>query len=553
LFAQSRPFLIPTYQRAYSWQDEEVGRLFEDLRNAYEAKRKHYFLGTVVLIVDRPAGADVVDGQQRLATLSLLAAALRDRLAASLPPDAPILERLQAVLSGPRGARLLLRKSDHAFWAAYVEAPGRFADLCAIKERTPLDRGGAPDAQPLMVRAAQTLSLALDQAHGLDIEAFARHVLRVAQFNVIETDERDTAPHMFTVLNNTGLDLSAADLVKSELLLRAQVDDAEATELAALWEEKVDLIGRKGMNDLFSALPFLMSPSDSSNRPDARAQEWSVALMHVTEPRRFLQEDIHRYVRAFYTIMEANAEYGNFSREINRRLKCLAMVTDRTWLAPAIWVLSDPAAGKDGSFVRDYLMGLERFAFACHTAAIDSGSRVARLRAILRAGSDRKKLFDFGTGALELRGREALTLIDKMCAPPKREHKRRRLVVFRVNAALGDVLDPGRDDATVEHILPTKASGEWLRLHPDPQLREQMADWLGNLTLVTTRQNELAGDKVFERKKPIFFDDVSPVRALTRDLRDLSRWGPEELRARHNRLRTALINEWGIRGEQLRL
>ncbi len=84
IFGDKYKFRIPSYQRPYAWTTEQAGELFNDLLNACPETgdiqdAAPYFLGSIVLIKDpqRPE-ADVVDGQQRLTTLTILLSALRD-------------------------------------------------------------------------------------------------------------------------------------------------------------------------------------------------------------------------------------------------------------------------------------------------------------------------------------------------------------------------------------------------------------------------------------------------------------------------------------------
>jgi hypothetical protein len=72
---------IPPYQRPYSWKNENVQQLWEDVWQAYEANDSEYFIGSIITIEkDRDRRYEVVDGQQRLTTLNLILARLRDHI-----------------------------------------------------------------------------------------------------------------------------------------------------------------------------------------------------------------------------------------------------------------------------------------------------------------------------------------------------------------------------------------------------------------------------------------------------------------------------------------
>ena len=85
IFSSDFDYDIPSYQRPYAWTEEETDTLFEDLYDFYinEPSDENYFLGSIVLIKedDKPH-ADVIDGQQRLTTLTILLAAITYKLSA---------------------------------------------------------------------------------------------------------------------------------------------------------------------------------------------------------------------------------------------------------------------------------------------------------------------------------------------------------------------------------------------------------------------------------------------------------------------------------------
>jgi uncharacterized protein with ParB-like and HNH nuclease domain len=86
VFGNDFVFTIPLYQRPYAWEKEQASELLDDLITALGDSDEAiedinpYFLGTIVLIKEDKPDAQVVDGQQRLTTLTILLAALRSSL-----------------------------------------------------------------------------------------------------------------------------------------------------------------------------------------------------------------------------------------------------------------------------------------------------------------------------------------------------------------------------------------------------------------------------------------------------------------------------------------
>jgi hypothetical protein len=107
------------------------------------------------------------------------------------------------------------------------------------------------------------------------------------------------------------------------------------------------------------------------------------------------------------------------------------------------------------------------------------------------------------------------------------------------------------DDVTVEHVLPKGGSSWWNERFPDPALRQELANLLGNLVLVTYEQNKDADNKPYPKKRQVFFDGSNaPIHMVTRDLAPIEEWTQQAIEDRHERLVRILCEDWGlVRGD----
>ena len=125
IFSSEFEYAIPSYQRPYAWTADEVSELFDDLYDFFCSEPgEGYFLGSIVLIKEEgKPGAEVIDGQQRLTSLTILLAALAVRSAA----DDRALLKTYLVEAGNKyeqlaaKPRLTLRERDKEFFARYVQ------------------------------------------------------------------------------------------------------------------------------------------------------------------------------------------------------------------------------------------------------------------------------------------------------------------------------------------------------------------------------------------------------------------------------------------------
>ena len=148
LFSGPNVFRMPIFQRPFSWEEETALELFGDIHQAMEryaeVESGGYFLGPIIVARSGSSSPlDVVDGQQRLVTLSAIFAILRDLLAegAIRAELQDCLRRPERALRGlPEEARVRLRPIDHEQFEAWVQTPG---GTLALPDDGPTD--GATD------------------------------------------------------------------------------------------------------------------------------------------------------------------------------------------------------------------------------------------------------------------------------------------------------------------------------------------------------------------------------------------------------------------------
>jgi len=244
LFQRERRYVVPLYQRAYVWTRQlQWEPLWEDIERQAEAcfsapnhtPSRSHFLGAIVLNVSRIVGSgvarsEVIDGQQRLTTLQLFIAALRDYAVSIDSAYAARLRRLtvnEDEKLGSEGAfKVWPTNADRAVFRQVVGA----GSLEAI------DRAfGTVDAHP---RMAQAYRYFFNQVRGFtetheagsmrDDRVFALlQALRTAlQVVVIELEDSDDPQVIFETLNARGQPLLPSDLIRNYLFMRASHDVA---------------------------------------------------------------------------------------------------------------------------------------------------------------------------------------------------------------------------------------------------------------------------------------------------------------------------------------
>ena len=217
LFTAEYDFTIPDYQRPYAWGKDETLQLLDDLQGSLDRDTDEpYFLGSVVLVKEKgvPA-AEVIDGQQRLTTLTILFSVLRD-----LATDPALRVDIQKFVEEPEVVwddrpakpRLRLRERDAKFFRENVQTDGVIATLIKLS-----DNQVKTDAQKAIRDNAKALHDALsawtaDERKKLFVLMASRTFLVV-----VSTPDLNSAYRIFSVMNSRGLPLTPPDIFKSQV------------------------------------------------------------------------------------------------------------------------------------------------------------------------------------------------------------------------------------------------------------------------------------------------------------------------------------------------
>ena len=210
VFSDDFVFSIPAYQRPYAWTEEQASELLSDLlsfsNNAdSRTDANPYFLGSIVLIKGETVPeADVVDGQQRLTTLTILLAILKTLASPSLAPFIAqhIYQKGNPILDIPTCYRLELREKDREFFRKYIQDEGNLDALFSINE------AGLTDSQRNIQSNARYFSEELKKLDEHQLEKFAGYIVKSCYLVVVSTPDFDSAYRIFSTLNSRGLELS---------------------------------------------------------------------------------------------------------------------------------------------------------------------------------------------------------------------------------------------------------------------------------------------------------------------------------------------------------
>jgi uncharacterized protein with ParB-like and HNH nuclease domain len=256
IFDGTNYYRIPDYQRPYDWGEEEIEQFWDDIYSAYENGDIYYFLGPVILAQTEDKELEVVDGQQRLTTLTIFFCVLRDFFLKHFKGKDVEKMKSQIInaIESSADKKYRLRLITQAHYQNQFEQEILKKIVLTVDH---LSRKEKDKPKYKFTVAASLLKKKLDvlsAKSGINkIQMFLNYVFENVIMITIICSNRVSAVKLFQTLNTRGLELSTADLTKSSLFGRLS-DEQKRTQFLASWRE----IERIAENNNESVTDFLI-------------------------------------------------------------------------------------------------------------------------------------------------------------------------------------------------------------------------------------------------------------------------------------------------------
>lgn len=548
IFSVDFEYHIPGYQRPYAWTEEETGILFDDLYEFFQTEAvDNYFLGSIVLIKDENKPyADVIDGQQRLTTLSILFSvmansfhteAYRNNCKKYLQEEGNILEGIAAQ------PRIFLRDWDQDFFSKYIQD----IQLDALVQIDPvtLDTEAKRHIQKNCTVLREKFSEVFNDEN--DLLKFTQFILTRCFLVVVSTPNQESAFRVFSVMNSRGLDLLPTDIIKSMTIGKLPKDEEQ--KYTEKWEELENLTGRDGFNEVFTHTRTIFA----KERPKKNLlDEFKEYVIKQTSPKSLVDEYLIPYTEAYVCLKNCDFSSTQNAEEINELLLWLNKTNNHDWMPPAIKFLTDHK--NDSVYILWFIRKLERLASYLLVTAKDVNQRMERYKWILVEMESRP---DNNLTAplenIELTDWEKQQFIDALNGEIySMTAKRRNYIIQRLDSFLSDGGATYNTKLfTIEHVLPQhpSADSEWMKLWPDTQTQRFWLNKIANLVPLTRQRNSAAQNYDFNTKKIKYFQSKNGTSSytLTTQVINIAAWTPEVVEARQKDLEKIFISKWDLK------
>ena len=535
LFSPNYRFVLPPFQRAYAWTTEHAGKLLADLlsESANGEGRGRHFLGRILLA--RPASSgpcSIIDGHQRIVTLTILLAVLRDL--ADSDEERRLLEELIGQ-DGPATAQLRLtpQASLRAFFLDHVQRPG--ATLIETEF----------DASVLSETEANVLfnrELLVQKLKDPDLRADVRKRLVVfirdcCDVIVHEVEDEERGWSILQTEEQTGLEFSPTDRVKATLL--SVIPQADREICAPIWEDWQNQLGSGELRALLGHIQSIRT-RQRSERPTETIliAEWDLERNAVD----FFQNELTMRGRQTLRLRAGEIGSGADRDAIKAHLRNLDWIDRNLWVPAALHWLT---VREDDPETVLLFARLERLVWLLRIASVDPGERERRINRLL-GEIDRNGPVDKCT-ELQIEGKLRAQALNNLRSNNIHRKAFCRPLLRRISTALGDPMEKLADGLiTIEHVLPRNppSKREWWSTFSKPKQLKAYTNRLGNLTLLTPEENREADSRNYGEKQGIL---QRSALEMSRHAARYRKWDQETIDARTNELIGLVFAEWDLK------
>ncbi|MBF2754475.1 MAG: DUF262 domain-containing protein [Gammaproteobacteria bacterium AqS3] len=495
-FLGGAQYYIPSYQRPYIWDKDQAEELLQDVHNSCAEKQGEYFIGGLICIRDGNR-FEVVDGQQRLITLTLI---LRELVR--------VIENNEELKKNNEGLKAKLRSmylnEDHIS-ANRLTRPvievrdkerGFYTDQVLreeIKQKPEKDT----DTEKVFRNNSEAIQKFLKEDLTLPLNRLVEYLLRQVYVVFVEVDDRESSFRMFHVLNNRGQSLSDADLIKSVLLEKVASNEDKSLKVENNWKTIEENIGIENINSFLRLNLFSeMKDRDRANKPK----------LYPYYTDQLKQNDSGNIAVSLSASLaksaELHAEILNDDPPVIKTIELLSEIGGRDEWLPAFMAFRIKFADWDlfakfvDLFERTYVQASLRDEHKNKREA----ARYHAVEAINSKDATFEKVMNSirnlsAEGNQKWKFEDVLDKQDFYDGSRPRVNKFIKSILQRLDETYEDesVERKYKGNITIEHILPQNIKGKdyWTERFSEEQ-HEQYRNMLGNLTLLSRRKNGVA-------------------------------------------------------------
>lgn len=562
LFDGENLFEIPDFQRPFAWEKDNFEQLIDDIKDALQVNQENYadfnefepyFLGSLIRLQHEENGEYkylIIDGQQRLVSLVILIAVIRDLMSEDTRNQLQsyIYQEPKSIIDQKEQSRVEIRLKERDFFREYIlEKEGTL-------KRNQIDRTTFKSLTEPKKRIITAIDVFKDGFVDNDYEDngfmkdFVKYLLKKVIMVVITTKSFESAFRLFNVVNARGMPLTNADLLKSVNL--GKVPNEHREKYTNIWEDIEEEIGIEKMEMLIS---FIRSIEIKKKARKSVFDEFQ-HIIFIEKPQ-FQGVEFIKYlnqVKDIYLnrIVESKINTLNVEKEVHFH-NLMSIMRDflpfNDWMGAVIKF--DEKFNND-DYLYEFLKNFERKIFIDWIVGMSLTERLTQIYKIIRLieENDDKALIindPIFHDDIKKQRNKFKTSINHENFYGKGRFQMAKYVLLRIDMERNENLHKKvsfTGNITVEHVLPQKPNNYWKKKFTDKAIQE-WTNKLGNLTLLNAAKNSRASNKPFKDKVETYFQKKSDF-TITNELERVDDWNLLALKNRHSKLRSEARKLW---------
>lgn len=542
ILTENKKYIVPSYQRPYSWDKSNTEQLIEDIYNSFCQENEEYFIGTLICIHKGDYTYEIVDGQQRLTTLSLIFAKMKDLISQNKRAKENLQKRVLPIddfSDKPQEPRLKVRSKEYDLYYNYI-----------LQGNSDFLPESPTFTQRLFIENFKTIEeYLLSKADEESILCnLAKYILEHVYVVFVQTDNFTSSFRLFNVLNTRGMPLAASDLIKNTLFEVAEDSGENYKKVEEYWEKIEDTIGVENI-DKFLMINKLSQKKDRDRAIKNLVDEYTELLKNTYSDQAInFTVDLLKSAGNYQRIRDL--EFDDMT--LFKIFSSLSRLSDE-WLPPILAFINrmdkDPHINKKHFkefvqiFEKCYMHGWfkkqvrSKREIVCYSALVDinTGKSVREILDTIKQHADNEGFLS--------------SLDDDIYEPSPNRINFIKAVLLRIDQEMQDdsVYKTYHGRITIEHILPQRNLNDYWRGRFTNKEHGEWLHKLGNLTLISGSKNSEAQNSSFDKKKEIYGKHNKKVSFdITKDVCDYIEWNLSSLTKRHQFLVSMAKKIWMI-------
>jgi uncharacterized protein with ParB-like and HNH nuclease domain len=550
ILGNGKIYHVPQFQRDYSWDRDNWEDLWNDIEIAESTQSAHY-MGSIVLQNNGGKDYQIIDGQQRLTTLSILTLAVINAISQLIDRGAEIdenRERIDLLMRQYIGhkdpsslkysSKLFLNENNDGFYQNRL-----------LSFKSPINVRKLSDSEKLMWEAylffCSKVEAKLFSKSGEQLATFLNKVVgELMMFIQITVQDELNAYTVFETLNSRGVELTSTDLLKNYLFSLVAKSETDLKQVKNQWKKIIDAVGLK---EFPAFLRYFLLATRKQITKEYLFKEVK-SYIKVDQDVFDLLDQLEYYAYNYTALGNADDEMWVAEKDNRNAINILKSFKVTQW-KPLMMVAFEKLSNRN-----EFKRLLNAIVVTSYRYNVIGKLQTNLMESIYSKAAIQLHRSDNPQISTVLQSIKELYVSDEdfrhyfelkqFNTNNSAEKKLLRYTLYSLEAQLGGgSYDFEIDNGTIEHILPESYPENWQQYFTEEEF-ERNVYMVGNLTLLEpSKNNKDAANKIFEEKKDVYSESKY---IMTKELTEQPQWTAQNIKYRQARLAKIASAVWKI-------